>query len=217
MNLLQVALDFLRLEDALPVVEHVRDHVDHVEIGTPLVKAEGLQGIRVLSTLAHLGKRKSVADLKVLDTGFLEAEMAFQAGADYVTVAGGAPIETILGALEAKVKYDKGIIVDLIGVDPVRKAEEFKQKGIDSTIDFLEIHRGIDQAGTFGFDRFLEQLRALRDRISTRLAVAGSLNEVTVPKVTPYADLIVVGGAITKATQPGDAACRIRRALEGRD
>lgn len=214
MTLLQVALDFTRIEDALAVVERVKAHVDHFECGTPLLKAEGVRAIQVINTLAKLNNQKTIADLKTLDTGFLEFELAYQAGADFVTVAGGAPVETILGALEAKQKYGKGIIIDLIGADPLAKAEEFERMRIDKEIDFLEIHRAIDQAQAVKFDAFLEQIRALKKSTRTALAVAGGLDEVTAPMVVPFTNLIVVGGAITKAKDPAEAADRLRRAIE---
>lgn len=47
------------------------------------------------------------ADLKTADTGALEAEMAFNAGADLVTVMGAVDDATIIGAIEAAKKRVK--------------------------------------------------------------------------------------------------------------
>jgi 3-hexulose-6-phosphate synthase len=55
------------------------------------------------------------ADMKIADTGSLEAEIAFKAGADLVTVMGAVDDETIKGAEAAK-KYGRKVVVDTIGV-----------------------------------------------------------------------------------------------------
>ena len=45
---LQLALDDISLADALGLVEQVRDCLDIVEIGTPLIIEEGLAPVRAL-------------------------------------------------------------------------------------------------------------------------------------------------------------------------
>ena len=49
-------------------------------------------------------------------TGELEADIAFKAGADLVSVLGSADDSTIAGAVKAARAHNKGIVVDLIGV-----------------------------------------------------------------------------------------------------
>ncbi|HPP12329.1 MAG TPA: orotidine 5'-phosphate decarboxylase, partial [bacterium] len=80
-TLLQVALDFVDLPRALKVAgEAVAAGVDLLEAGTPLIKACGLEAVRVLRR--EFPGTKIVADMKVMDTGRLEADIAFKAGAD---------------------------------------------------------------------------------------------------------------------------------------
>jgi len=208
---LQVALDVLKVEDALRIATQVHPFVDHIECGTPLIKSVGMHAVELMKD--KFSQHKIVADLKTLDTGFLEAKLAFTHGADFVVVAGAAPLETLFGALEAKAKYGKGIIVDLIGTDPLLKAKEFHQLGIDTDIDFLEFHLGIDQQKGAPFEVILKQIQALKEHTNIKLAIAGGLNETTAPKAAVYADLIIVGSAITRAPEPAEAALRIRRAL----
>ena len=84
---LQVALDFENLSRALLAArEAVEGGADWVEAGTPLIKSEGLDAVRELKKAFpdHL----IVADLKVMDTGAFEVEIASKAGADIVTVLG---------------------------------------------------------------------------------------------------------------------------------
>ncbi|MCH6268521.1 orotidine 5'-phosphate decarboxylase / HUMPS family protein, partial [Neobacillus citreus] len=43
---LQLALDLVNTEEAIKLVEEVKDYIDIVEIGTPVVKIEGLQAVK---------------------------------------------------------------------------------------------------------------------------------------------------------------------------
>ncbi len=45
---LQVALDLLTIEDALELAGKVAEHVDIIELGTPLIKAEGLSAVTAI-------------------------------------------------------------------------------------------------------------------------------------------------------------------------
>ena len=77
---LQVAIDLLTTEAALELAGQVAEYVDIIELGTPLIKAEGLSVITAVKD-AHPDKIV-FADLKTMDAGELEADIAFKAGAD---------------------------------------------------------------------------------------------------------------------------------------
>lgn len=83
---LQIALDDITLEDALVLVGKVRDYIDIIEIGTPFVYEYGMQAVRAMKE--HFPDKEVLADMKIMDAGFYEAEEALKAGADYVTVLG---------------------------------------------------------------------------------------------------------------------------------
>ncbi|MFY9982017.1 MAG: bifunctional 5,6,7,8-tetrahydromethanopterin hydro-lyase/3-hexulose-6-phosphate synthase, partial [Methanoregula sp.] len=87
---LQVAMDLVDMGKVAQVLQEVpqNDHVI-IEAGTPLIKKFGLGvigEIRKLRPNAFI-----IADLKILDTGNLEARMAADATADAVVVSGLAP------------------------------------------------------------------------------------------------------------------------------
>jgi 3-hexulose-6-phosphate synthase/6-phospho-3-hexuloisomerase len=63
----------------------------------------------------------------------------------------------------------------------------------------------------------LAELRALRGLTNLTLAVAGGLNsETCAAAAAAGADVIIIGGAITKAVDPRQAAADIRRAIDTR-
>ena len=85
---LQVALDYTVLDPALDAARRLAGHVDIIEAGTLLCFACGMDAVRALRA-DHPG-RTLVADLKVADAGETLAELAFDAGASWMTVMGAA-------------------------------------------------------------------------------------------------------------------------------
>ncbi len=187
---LQLALDFLELSKAVKTAELVQECVDVLEAGTPLVKSEGLRSVRELKRLFP-GKEVET-DLKTADTGYMEAEMAFKAGADITTVLAACPHETVQGALDTGRDYKKKVMVDFIGCKSV--LERYNElKALELKIEFLLVHAGIDQQ--MRGKSPLESLAQLKER-SLTIAVAGGLNALTIPKVMALgATHLIVGGA----------------------
>ena len=78
--ILQVALDVLEIDRALQIAkEAIEGGADWIEAGTPLIKSEGMDAIRKLKE-AFPGY-VILADMKTMDTGAMEVEMAAKAGA----------------------------------------------------------------------------------------------------------------------------------------
>jgi 3-hexulose-6-phosphate synthase len=204
---LQVAMDVLTTDDALTLAGKVAAHVDILELGTPLIKAEGLRAITAIKS-AHPDKIV-FADLKTMDAGELEADIAFKAGADLVTVLGTAGDSTIAGAVKAAKAHGKGIVVDLIGVaDKVTRAREVTELGAQ----FVEMHAGLDEQAEEGFT--FQTL--LDDGTASKVAfsVAGGVNASTIAAVQAAgADVAVAGGAIYGAIDPAAAAEELRAAI----
>src|SRR5580658_8789631 len=112
---LQVALDFENLSRALTAArEAVEGGADWVEAGTPLIKSEGLDAVRELKKA--FPDKRVVADMKVMDTGAFEVEIAAKAGADLVTILGAADDDTIADGVRGGELYGAEVIVDLLGV-----------------------------------------------------------------------------------------------------
>ena len=206
--ILQVALDFIDLDRALKLArEAVEGGADWIEAGTPLIKSEGLNAIRALR--AEFPNHPLVADLKTMDAGRAEVEIAAKAGADVVFVLGAADDKTIAECVETGRHQGCKIGVDLIRVsDPIRRVEEVVALGVDYVI----VHAGIDQQmqGKQPFD----VLRRLAETATVPLAVAGGLNsETVVDAINAGARILIVGGAITKSADAVGATRQIAKAM----
>ncbi|MCO4239374.1 3-hexulose-6-phosphate synthase [Pseudarthrobacter raffinosi] len=204
---LQVAMDVLTVEAALDLAGKVAEYVDIIELGTPLVKNAGLSAVTAVKT-AHPDKIV-FADLKTMDAGELEADIAFSAGADLVSVLGGADDSTIAGAVKAAKAHNKGIVVDLIGVaDKVTRAREARALGAK----FIEFHAGLDEQAKPGYN--LDVLLRAGEEARVPFSVAGGVNISTIEAVQRAgADVAVVGGSIYSADDPALAAKELRAAI----
>ncbi len=208
MPLLQVALDFMIPERALKAAEEaVRGGADWIEAGTPLVKSAGMQIVRELKRRFH---RTTVADLKIMDVGRVEVEMAAKSGADVITVLAVADDSTIEDSVKAAKKYGAKIMVDLINhPDPVRRAKEVEKLGVD----YLCVHVGVDQQ-MLGKNP-LDTLKDVSSSVSIPVAAAGGINSETAADVVKAgAEIVIVGGAIIKAPNVEEATKRIKEAIE---
>lgn len=206
---LQVALDFLELKRALKVAEEAVDGgADLLEAGTPLIKSEGLDAVRQLR--GRFPAIPIVADLKTMDAGRVEVECAAKAGASIVTVLAAAADSTIRECIEAANNYGVEIAVDLIGVsDPEARARQAAEWGAH----LIDIHSGIDEQMS-GSDPFA-RLRAVRSAVETPLAIAGGINSETAAQaVEAGADVVIVGGAVIKATDVAGATRAIKESMD---
>jgi len=211
MRRLQVALDLLDLDKALKIALEVADYVDHIEAGTPLIKKYGMKAVE---TLKEETGKTVVADMKIMDTGALEAELAFQHGADYVTVLAAAHQKTIEDVIDTANRYSRGSMVDTIAVeDPntlFRKLDRLARKP-----DYLLIHSGIDMQNMGITPERL--IKAAGDRVKEyRIGVAGGikLENIEVILGIEEIELIIVGGGLTKALNPRETAKKLREVIK---
>src|SRR2546427_898673 len=205
---LQVALDFMHAKRALQAAkEAVEGGADWIEAGTPLIKSEGVEILRQLRKM--FPGRTIVADLKTMDTGAFEIEIAAKAGADVITVMGVTDDATIEEAVKAARRYGAKIMVDLMRVaDKPARAKELEKLGVD----YLNMHVSIDEQMIAHTP--LQELKAVASATSLPVAVAGGLNSETVGEALKAgASIVIVGGAIIKAENVAEAARTIKKAM----
>ena len=207
-TILQVALDLLNEHRALAIAkDSVKGGADWLEAGTPLIKSEGIDVVRKLKEL--FPDKTLVADMKTMDTGAFETEMAAKAGADVVCILAAADDSTIIDALKSARKYGTKLMVDLIGVeDKVKRAKDLEKLGVD----YLCMHVGIDEQMVG--KKPVGILTSVVKNTNIPLAVAGGINSETAANVVKAgASIVIVGGAITKAKDVTKATKLIKMVL----
>jgi 3-hexulose-6-phosphate synthase/6-phospho-3-hexuloisomerase len=207
--ILQVALDLLELDRAVQIALEAADGgADWIEAGTPLIKSEGMDAVRELKKA--LPDKKIVADMKTVDTGAMEVEMAAKAGANIVAMLASSDDSTITDALRGARQYGVEIMVDLLGApDPVARSKELEALGVN----YVCVHVGIDQQ-MMG-RRAIDFLNQIVDQVNIPVAVAGGIDAASAAEaVASGASIVIVGGNITRSPDVTKSGQKIREAMD---
>ena len=206
---LQIALDFdFDYCKSSQFIAEIAPYVDIVEAGTPFLMEEGIGLLEKLKK--DFPDKKLFADLKIADAGFREAENAFLAGADMVSVLAAMDNATILGVQEAAQKYGRSVLVDMVSVANL----EERLKEIDAMgVDYICLHTSKDLQKLNGdvSQAFSVLRRVVRH---SKVAIAGGISTDNIDEYAAIKpDVIVVGEGITQAKDPREATARIRLAM----
>ncbi|MBV8811002.1 MAG: orotidine 5'-phosphate decarboxylase [Acidobacteriaceae bacterium] len=195
----QLSLDLITLPEALETAEvAIRAGVDWLEAGTPLILAEGTRGVRELRS--RYPNIPIVADLKVMDGGYLEAELMIKAGATLVVVMGQAHEETIESVVNAGRDLGAKVMGDNMAMpDPIAGAKRLEELGCDYIIhhigyDMRTLRRARGQHAPTPLDR----LREVVDAVSVPVQAVGGLTLEQATDTPKYgAPLVVIGAPLT--------------------
>jgi 3-hexulose-6-phosphate synthase/6-phospho-3-hexuloisomerase len=170
--LVQLSLDLMSNADAFETASiGVEAGVDWLEVGTPLVLAEGLHAVRMLRK--EFPHHPIVVDLKTMDGGYLEAQMMGEAGADAVVVMSRAHEATIERVCEAG--SDFGVLVmgdDLGAANYPAAAERLESLGVGMVLH----HVGFDERGKHEGLSPLTDLSAVVAATSVPVQAVGGLS-----------------------------------------
>jgi 3-hexulose-6-phosphate synthase len=207
--LIQMALDSLDFDVTMGLAEQVAPYVDILEIGTPCIKANGVELVKALNA-AHPNKLILV-DLKTMDAGEYEATPFYEAGGDIATVLGAADMATIGGVIKAANASNAEAQVDLIGVnDKAGVAAAAAKMGAH----IIGVHTGLD-AQAAGQTPFADLNTIAGLGLDVRISVAGGINKDTIQStVQAGATIVVVGAAIYGADSPADSAKELRALVD---
>lgn len=203
---LQLALDELSIGEAVEIVAELHDLVDIVEIGTPLIIKEGLAAVTTMKK--RFADTTILADLKIMDGGNYESQIAFESGADIVSVLALAHDVTIEAAVRQALQHKRAIMIDLIGShDTVAGVLRAQRLGAD----WVCVHTAADLSGKTSLDS-QEVQRAISAASGCQVAVAGGITLQTVGGLAIHnPDALVIGNAIVKSRDPRHAAFRVRQ------
>lgn len=135
--LVQISLDLTNNTEALRTAAvAVEAGADWIEVGTPLVLAEGLHAVRALRK--EFPDHPLIVDLKTMDGGYLEAEMMGDAGADAVIVMGRAHDATVDAVVAAGERFGMLVMGDDLGApDRVAECARLEALGVGMVIHHI--------------------------------------------------------------------------------
>ena len=194
----QISLDLIDRAEALATAEMaLRAGVDWLEAGTPFILAEGVHGVRALRE--RFPTTPIVADLKIMDGGYLEAVMMAKAGATHVVVMARAHEETLKVVVKAGRDYGVKVMGDNLGFpDMVEGARIIEDLGCDFVIHHIgyDERRGIAAAGR-RMPSPLDQLREIVAAVNLPVQAVGGLTLEQAVRTPEFgAPLVVIGAPL---------------------
>ncbi len=197
--IVQISLDIISIPEALDTARlAMQSGVDWLEAGTPLIIAEGMNGIRALR--CEFPNTPIVADLKTMDGGWLEAEIMAKAGATHVVVMERAHPETIKMVVKAGRDIGVKVMGDNLGAeDKVAAAKRLEDFGCDFVIHHIgyDERRGLVAAGK-PCPSPLDQLRDVVAAVKVPVQAVGGLSIEQAIRTPGYgAPLVVLGAPLT--------------------
>jgi len=196
--IVQISLDLISIPEALETAAMaLRAGVDWLEAGTPLIIAEGMNGVRALRKA--FPQTPIVADLKTMDGGWLEAELMAKAGATHVVVMGQAHSETVELAVKAGADFGIQVMGDNLGMpDPVEGAKILADLGCHYIIhhigyDFRNVRRQRGESAPSPLDRLKDVVAGVNVPVQ---AVGGLTIQQAIETPRYGAPLVVLGAPL---------------------
>lgn len=188
---IQISIDVIDLDEALDLARaSVRAGVDWLEVGTPLLLAEGLHAVRAFRNA--FPDTPIVVDLKTMDGAGLEAEMMFKAGGDMVVVMGQAHDASIIEQVKMAQRYGKAVMCDvMLCPDKPARAREAQEMGVD----YIIVHTGFDERNLIPGLSPLDDLPAVLQAVDIPVQAVGGLSVPQAIQTLEMGAEIVVFGA----------------------
>ena len=203
---LQLALDVQDLATAIETTRCVAPAVDVIEAGTLLCLSEGMHAVRALRS--NFSTATIVADVRVVRAGRNIAQMAFDAGANWITVVGEAPVETLTAALEVAEAYGGEVQIELHQEWSNEQAARWRELGVRQVI----LHCGVEvgEIGHGWTPEALDTIRRLAD-MGFRVTATGG---ISASSISAFRDVpvstFIAGRSVVQAENPLAAAQDIR-------
>lgn len=188
---IQISIDVIDLDEALALARaSVAAGVDWLEVGTPLILAEGLHAVRAFRSA--FPDTPIVVDLKTMDGAGLEAEMMFKAGGNMVVVMGQAHDASIIEQVKMAERYGGKVMCDvMLCPGKPRRAREAQDMGVD----YIIVHTGFDERNMIPGLSPLDDLPAVLEAVTIPVQAVGGLSVDQAIETLKLGAQIVVFGA----------------------
>ncbi len=210
-TIVQISLDFTSIPKALETARlAVRAGVDWLEAGTPLIISEGMNSVRTLR--AEFPGVPIVADLKAMDGGGFEAQLAASAGATHVVVMERAHPETIKSMVHAAKDLGVKVMGDNLGAeDRIAAAKRLEDLGCDFVIHHIgyDERRGLAAMGK-PYPSPLDQLREVVAAVKIPVQAVGGLSVEQAIRTPEFGARLVVLGAPLIGGDPSNLEGQLR-------
>jgi 3-dehydro-L-gulonate-6-phosphate decarboxylase len=208
---LQLALDTTDLISALGPLQRSAPYLDVIEVGTILCLTEGMRAVRTIRSL--FPEKIILADVRIAEAGGLISKLAFEAGANWVSVVSGATLTTVEVVANEARKHDGDVQIELFDGWTIQDARNWRDLGIRQVIT----HRSRDSEAKGELtwtERDFDEVRSLAD-MGFQVTVTGGISLKDIPLFAGVPVFVfIVGRGIYKAERPDLAAKSFREVIE---
>lgn len=201
--LLQIALDTYDLPSALRPLQKAAAHIDVIEVGTILCLAEGMRAVQVIRSL--FPEKTILADVRIAEAGSIISKMAYDAGADWVSVVSGAAPDTAEVVLKEAQSRGKDVQIELSDGWTWEMAQKWADLGIQQVITHRS--RDAEAKGQLTWSQAdFDVVRRLH-KMGFKVTVTGGVKAKDIPLFAGLPVYIFIAGrAILGAADPAAAA-----------
>ena len=198
---IQIALDYPTIEEAIAMAKiGIQAGVDWLEVGTPLIVAQGA------ATIGQLKRAYPdypvLADYKTMDSGGKNNLLTQKQGGQVMTICANAPDETVKAGITAAKESGVWVVVDLIGVkDVAARARQCEEWGVN----MVYLHYGADQRRADATKDSVQWLDDVLAAVRIPIGVGTFGAEDAVRAVSKGAELVAIGHPVISGEHPLEA------------
>jgi 3-dehydro-L-gulonate-6-phosphate decarboxylase len=208
---LQIALDLQDLPSALGPLQKSAPYLDVIECGTILCLAEGMHAVRIIRSL--FPAKPILADVRIVEAGSLISKMAFDAGANWVSVVSGATVNTVEVVMKEAAKHPGAEVqIELIDGWSWEQANIWRDLGVQQVITHRS--RDAEAKGSLTWNkRDFDEICRLAE-IGFKVTVTGGVKpeEISLFAGVPVY-VFIAGRGIYAAEDPARAAWNFQEAI----
>lgn len=207
---LQIALDVTDLPSALRPLQQAANDIDIIEVGTILVLSEGMRAVREIRAL--FPDRPILADVRIAEAGSIIARLAFDAGANLVSVVAGASMTTVQQVCSVAEECGGQVQVELSDWYDADRARQWRDVGVEHII--IKRSRDREASGDLSWG---EGDLARIDELATMgytVTVTGGVRVKDLPTFAGHpVGIVIAGRSIVNADDPAGAAATMQQAI----
>ena len=207
---LQLALDNTDLVSALAPLQKAAPYLDVIEVGTILCLAEGMRAVREIRAL--FPEKIVLADVRIAEAGGLISKLAFEAGANWVSVVSGASLNTVEVVVAEAQKHGGDVQIELFDGWTMDDARRWRDLGVRQAITHRS--RDLEAKGELTWrQRDFDEIRSLA-AMGFEVTVTGGISLKDIPLFAGVPVFVfIVGRGIYQAQDPAAAAQAFRNAI----
>lgn len=208
---LQIALDNFDLVTAYQALQPAATFVDIIEVGTVLCLAEGMRAVREIRAL--FPKHRILADVRIAEAGGIISRLAFESGANLVSVVSGASLTTVQQVCETAAAYHGEVQVELGEETDLELARQWRAAGVGHVI----VHRSRDSEATGALHwsaADVEQVTTFAE-LGFTVTITGGVKATELERFAGQpVGIVIAGRSIVQAADPAAAAAQFRQAIQ---